>query len=90
MGKIGSRRALRPDFVKILQAIPSSQPTFMCIDALNECVALHRVKLLNSLKQFLEKSPSTRIFITGRPYIRAVGARRLGGRAITVFVGPRT
>ena len=47
---IGGRAPQLPDIVKILQAITSSQRTFMCIDALDECAAVHRIKILGSLK----------------------------------------
>jgi len=77
------------DIVKMLQAITSSQPTFICIDALDECVGAQRFKVLDSLKQVLEKSPSTRIFMTGRPHIRPEIEKRLAGRAIGLSVGPR-
>jgi len=86
---IGGREPRLPDIVKMLQAITASLHTFICIDALDECVAVHRVKLLSSLKQILEKSPRTRIFITGRPHIRAEIEKRLAGRVISISVGPR-
>ena len=85
---IGGRGPRLPDIVKMLQTITSSQRTFVCIDALDECAAVHRVKLLNSLQQILEKSPRTRIFIIGRPYIRAEIEKRLPGRLISVSVSP--
>ena len=85
---IGGRGPQLPDIVKMLQTITSSLRTFVCIDALDECEAIHRVKLLNSLKQILEKSPRTRIFITGRPHIRAEIDKRLAGRAASVSLGP--
>ena len=85
---VGGRGLLLPDIVKMLQAIMSSLRTFVCIDALDECAAVHRVKLLDSLKQILEKSPGTRIFIIGRPHIRAEVEKRLAGRVICVPVGP--
>ena len=68
---IGGRGPLLPDIVKMLQIVTSSLRTFVCIDALGECAAVHRVKLLDSLKQILEESPCTRVFIIGRPHIRA-------------------
>ena len=81
---IGGRGPRLPDVVKMLQTITSSQRTFVCIDALDECAAVHRVKLLNSLQQILEKSPLTRIFIIGRPYIRTEIKKRLATRVISV------
>ena len=85
---IGGRRLQLPDIVKILQTITSSLRTFVCIDALDECAAAHRVKLLNSLQQIVEKSPCTRIFMIGRPHVRVEIEKRLAGRVISVPVGP--
>jgi len=85
---IGGRGLQLPDIVKMLQSITSSLRTFVCIDALDECAAIHRVKLLHSLKQILEKSPRTRIFITGRLHIRAEIEKRLAGRVTSVSLGP--
>ena len=76
------------DIVKLLQAITSSQPTFICIDALDECVGVQRFKVLDSLNQILEKSPGTRMFVTGRPHIRAEIEKHLVGRAVSLSVGP--
>ena len=85
---IGGRGLQLLDIVKMLQAITSSQRTFVCIDALDECAVVHRVKILDSLKQILEKSPGTRIFITGRPHIRAEIEKRLSGQVISVSLSP--
>ena len=60
----------------------------MCIDALDECAAVHRIKILDSLKQILEKSPGARIFVTGRPHVRAEIEKRLSGLVISMFIGP--
>ena len=80
--------AVIPDIVKLIQSITSSLLTFICIDALDECVAVHRVGLLSSLKEILQKSPGTRIFITGRPHIRPEIEKRLPGRLTNVLIGP--
>ena len=76
------------DLVKMLQSITSSQPTVICIDALDECLGVQRVKVLDSLKQILERSSETRIFVTGRPHIRAEIEKRLAGRVVSVSVCP--
>jgi len=68
---ISGRRPQLGEMVKILQLITSSQPTYMVIDALDECTAQQRFRLLDSLQEILEKSPGARIFMTGRPHIRA-------------------
>ena len=85
---IGGRGPRLPDIVKMLQTITTSLRTFVCIDALDECAAVHRVKLLDSLRQILEKSPHTRIFIIGRPHVQAEVEKRLAARVISVSVGP--
>ena len=85
---IGGRGPQLPDIVTMLQAITSSLRTFVCIDAWDECAAAHRVKLLDLLQQILEKSPYTRIFIIGRPHVRAEIEKRLAGRVISVSLGP--
>ena len=75
------------DIVKIIQLIASSQPIFMCIDGLDKCVGAHRIRILDSLKQILDKSPGTRIFMTGRPEIRAEIEERLTERVISLHLG---
>jgi len=83
---IGGRAPQLVDIVKMLQAITSLQHTFMCIDALDECAGVQRVRLLDSLKQILERSPGTRIFMTGRSHIRAEIEKRLAGRVVSISV----
>ena len=85
---IGGRGPRLADIVKMLQIITSSLRTFVCIDALDECTAPNRVKLLNSLQQIVQRSPRTRIFIIARPHVRAEIEKRLTGRVISVSVGP--
>ena len=85
---IGGRGPRLPDIVKMLQNITSSLRTFVCIDALDECAAAHRVKLLDSLQKILGTSPHIRIFIIARPHVRAEVEKRLYGRVISLSVGP--
>ena len=86
---IGGREPQLADIVKMLQTITGERPTFICIDALDECVAKYRVKLLDSLNQILQRSPGTRMFVTGRPHIQAEVGNRLSGRVMTVLITPR-
>jgi len=60
----------------------------MVIDALDECIPVQRFRLFDSLKKIVDKSPDARIFVTGRPHIRAELERSLAGRVISVKVGP--
>jgi len=86
---IGGRGPQLADIVKMLQIVASREPTFICIDAIDECVPGHRVKLLNSLDQILRCSPSTRIFMTGRPHIKDEVTKLLSRRVTALRVTPR-
>ena len=86
---IGGRRPQHSDIVEMLQTASSKKRTFMCIDALDECVPEHRVKLLNSLNKILQKSPGTRIFVTGRPHIQPELGRRFSGRVTSLSMGTK-
>ena len=85
---VNGRKPQLGDIVKMLQLITSSQPIFMVIDALDECTAVQRYRLFDSLKEILEKSTGARIFVTGRPHIRTEIETRLAGRVASVSVGP--
>ena len=78
---IGGRGLRVPEIVEMLQTVTSLRPTFICVDALDECVERHRPEVLDSLKKILEKSPNTRIFLTGREHIRGEIERNLGRKA---------
>ena len=84
---VGSKLVLS-EMVEFLQDITSSRPTFICIDALDECQEGYRLKLLDSLNQILQKSPGARLFLTGRPHIRSEFERHLAGRAATRWITP--
>ena len=86
---IGRRGPLLSDIVKMLQITSSRKRTFICIDAVDECEAGYRVKLLDSLNRILKKSPSTRMFMTGRPHIRSEIGRRLSGGVASLFISPK-
>ena len=85
---IGGRGLRVPEIVEMLQTITSLRRTFICVDALDECVERHRPEVLDSLKQIFEKSPNTRIFLTGRRHIRGEIDRHLGGRAEILSMNP--
>ena len=86
---IGGRRPRHADIVKMLQTTSSIKRTFICIDALDECVLEHRTKLLDSLNKILLESPATRIFVTGRPHIRPEITRRLAGTVTSLPISTK-
>jgi len=86
---IGGRRPQLTDIVRMLQTTASKKRTFICIDALDECVLEHRLKLLDSLSGILQESPGTRIFVTGRPHIRPEIGRSLDGRVASLPISTR-
>ena len=85
---IGGRELGLDEIVEILQDITSSRPTFICIDALDECMPEYRAKLLASLNQILHKSPCTRIFLAGRLQIRDEVEKHLAGRVVALSIIP--
>ena len=85
---IGGRRLGLGEIVELIQDISSSRPTFICIDALDECMPEYRAGLLNSLNQILHKSPSARIFLAGRLHIRDEVEKHLARRVVVVSITP--
>jgi len=85
---VGGRGLQISGILKMLQTITARRRTFICVDALDECVPAHRVVVLESLKQILQVSPNTRIFITGRPHVGSEVERRLDGAATFILIQP--
>jgi len=70
----------------MLQTIVATRRTFICIDALDECVPEYRMVILESLSQILQGSRNTRIFMTGRPHVRSEVEKELGGAATFLLI----
>ena len=86
---IGGRELQLPEIVKMLGRLSSTQPSFFCLDALDECTAPDRAKVLLSLKNIIKMSPTTRVFITGRPYVGGEVRKYFSGGAVLVSISPR-
>ena len=84
----GGQRLGLSQVIEMLQDISSSRPTFICIDALDECMAEHWARILESLKQILHKSPATRIFLTGRLHVRDEVQKDLAEGVVAVSITP--
>ena len=86
---IGGRGLQVPGILSMFQQTTiATKRTFICIDALDECVPEHRMVVLESLGQILQGSPNTRIFITGRPHVRSEAEGKFVGAADFVFIQP--
>ena len=83
---IGGRGLQVPGILKMFQAITAMRRTFMCVDALDECLPEHRMVILESVGQILRGSPNTRLFMTGRPHVRGEVERELGGGATFIVI----
>jgi len=83
---IGGRGLQVGRILKMFQTIAATRRTFICVDALDECVPEHRMAVLESIGQILQESPNTRLFMTGRPHVRSEVERELGGVATFVLI----
>jgi len=85
---IGGRGLQVSGILKMFQTITTRKHTFICVDALDECVPEHRMVILESLGQIVQGSLDTRIFITGRSHIRSEVERKLDGAVTFVLIEP--
>ena len=83
---IGGRGLQVSGILKMLRALTVTRRTFICVDALDECVPEHRIVVLESLGQILQGSASTRLLMTGRPHVRSEVERELDGMATFVWI----
>ena len=86
---IGGRRLQLPEIVELLGSFSSRRRTFFCLDALDECAAADRAKILLSLRDIIKLSPTTRVFLTGRPYVDAEVRTHLSEEVVVVSISPR-
>ena len=86
---IGGRKLQLPEIVKMLGSLSSTQRTYFCLDAVDECAAPDRTKILLSVKEIIEMSPTTRVFLTGRPHVGDEVGKCLPGAVTLVSINPR-
>ena len=86
--EIGGRGLLLADLMPMLRkAIASLPQVFICIDALDECLPKNLPEFLESLRDIVQESPTTRIFLTGRPHVEGA-IRRYFTKAVVIPVSP--
>jgi len=83
---IGGRGLQVSGILEMFRTIAATRRTFICVDALDECVPEYRMVVLESLGQILRGSPNTRLFMTGRPHVRSEVEKELGGAAAFLFI----
>jgi len=87
-GAFGGRGLRHADLMGMLRiAIASPRQVFICIDALDECLPKHLPELLKSLRDIVRESPTTRIFLTGRPYVRE-DIQRYFTKVVVIHISP--
>jgi len=85
---IGAREPQLPEIVKMLEGLSSTQPTFFCLDGLDECAAPDRAKILRSLKDIIKTSPTARVFLTGRPHVGSEVGKHLPEGVALLSISP--
>jgi len=86
---IGGRGLQVSGILKMFGTITTTKRTFICVDALDECVPEHRRVILESLGQIVQESLDTRIFLTGRSHIRCEVERKLGRGVTCILIEPK-
>jgi len=88
--EFGGRGLRLVDLMAMLKiAIASLPQVVICIDALDECLPKCLPELLKSLRDIGRESPSTRIFLTGRPHV-GEDVRRYFTAAVVIPISPNT
>ena len=84
-------RGLRPaDLMGMLKTAIASLPrVFVCVDALDECLPKCLPELLESLRDIVRESPTTRIFLTGRPHVEG-DVQRYFSKVVVIPISPNT
>ena len=71
------------------RTIASLPQVFICIDALDECLQKNLLELLETLRDIVQESPKTRIFLTGRPHVKEV-IQKYFVKAVVIPINPNT
>ena len=88
--EFGGRRPRLVDLMGMLKiAIASLPQVFICLDALDECLPKYLPELLLSLRDIVQESPRTRIFLTGRPHVRE-DVQRYFAKAVVIPISPNS
>ena len=76
-----------PDMVKLFVKVTGSiEIVYLCLDAVDEVLPQHRSEFLRALRQIIKDAPNVRLFLTGRPYIRAALDKHLTEKAHAIHI----
>ena len=85
--KLGGQGLRLVDMVQLfVKAISSFERVSICIDAVDELLAKDRPDFIRALRHIIDGALNTRLFLTGRPYIRGELDRYFTGRAYIIPV----
>jgi len=85
---IGGRGLKISQILKMFHTVAATKRTFICIDALDECMPGDRIVVLESLGRILQGSPNTRLFMTGRSHIQREVERKLDRAPAIISIQP--
>ena len=86
--ELGGRRLRLAELMGMLRTTIASLPqVFICVDALDEFLPKCLPDLLESLRDIVRESPTTKIFLTGRPHIRE-DIQRYFRKAVVIPINP--
>ena len=76
-----------PDMVKLFAKIAGhTEVVYIAIDAVDEVLPQNRFEFLRALRDILQDAPNVRLFLTGRPYIRAEVDKNLTKKAYAIHI----
>ena len=85
----GGKGLRLPDMVKLfVKTISSFERVYICVDAMNELLPQHRSEFLGALRQIIQEATNTRLFLAGRPDIRAELDEHLTKGPYTIHIVP--
>ena len=86
-GQRGGKCLRLPDMLKLfLNVISSTERVYICVDAVDELLPQDRPEFLHTLRQIIQEASNTRLFLTGRPYIRGELDRHLTRGIYTIRI----
>ena len=86
--EFGGRGPRLADLMGMLKISIASLPRiYICLDALDECLPKYIPELLESLRDIVRESPTTRIFLTGRPHVTE-DAQRYFPKTVAIPINP--